>query len=226
MNRCVILFVRSINGSGRDRRIILSTTTTTSNYSTSSIFVPKYQPLNTDDLGKIREFVTRSQTLFILSGAGISTESGRHQQKLTKQVSSFHNHNYFEIKRYSGLPIRGCWLVRQERSSAYSVQRVSQIGRTTAHVLGSQLRVVAALQLVRAEHHAQDVGDVGTSRQSAPSRHAERRLVAHQSRLSQSYRAARHVVHGPVCRLFVHDDTRYHADSSQTGESQLVGRVG
>lgn len=76
MNRCVILFVRSINGTGRGRRLILS-----NNYSTSSMFVPKCQPLNSDDLEKIREFVARSQTLFVLSGAGISTESGRHKKK-------------------------------------------------------------------------------------------------------------------------------------------------
>ena len=66
MNRCLVLFaVRSIANSTGARA-----------NSTSSQFVPKYNPLNDDDLEKIREFVARTRNLFVLTGAGISTESG------------------------------------------------------------------------------------------------------------------------------------------------------
>lgn len=46
------------------------------NNSTLSEFVPKHDPLKKDDLDKINEFVINVNRLFVLTGAGISTESG------------------------------------------------------------------------------------------------------------------------------------------------------
>lgn len=39
-------------------------------------YVPKCQPVATSDLERLNEFVYKSKRLFILSGAGLSTESG------------------------------------------------------------------------------------------------------------------------------------------------------
>ncbi len=39
-------------------------------------FVPDSQSLEDDDYCKINDFVTKSNKLFVLSGAGLSTESG------------------------------------------------------------------------------------------------------------------------------------------------------
>lgn len=42
----------------------------------STRFVPKCNPVHESDLEKISQFVKKTQRLFVLSGAGISTESG------------------------------------------------------------------------------------------------------------------------------------------------------
>jgi len=39
-------------------------------------FVPAHRPVNRDDIEKLRQFVARTQNLTVLTGAGISTESG------------------------------------------------------------------------------------------------------------------------------------------------------
>ena len=39
-------------------------------------FVPKYSPINNEVFEKVNTFVQNSNKLFVLSGAGISTESG------------------------------------------------------------------------------------------------------------------------------------------------------
>jgi hypothetical protein len=44
--------------------------------SIETLFVPKCNPLKHDDLERIKEFIHRAQRIFVLSGAGISTESG------------------------------------------------------------------------------------------------------------------------------------------------------
>lgn len=46
-------------------------------YSNSSLkFVPKSKPLSIDDVKKLNEFIVSSNKLCVLSGAGVSTESG------------------------------------------------------------------------------------------------------------------------------------------------------
>jgi NAD-dependent deacetylase sirtuin 4 len=42
----------------------------------NSKFVPKSKPVSEEDLARVREFVLRSKNLFVVTGAGISTESG------------------------------------------------------------------------------------------------------------------------------------------------------
>jgi hypothetical protein len=42
-----------------------------------SAFVPKANFVKQDDLDKLNEFIFNSKNLFVLSGAGLSTESGR-----------------------------------------------------------------------------------------------------------------------------------------------------
>jgi NAD-dependent deacetylase sirtuin 4 len=39
-------------------------------------YVPKSQPISKEDLEKLNEFIFKSKRLFIISGAGLSTESG------------------------------------------------------------------------------------------------------------------------------------------------------
>jgi len=39
-------------------------------------YVPPYQKPLRDDINKLQEFISRSKRLFIITGAGISTESG------------------------------------------------------------------------------------------------------------------------------------------------------
>jgi NAD-dependent deacetylase sirtuin 4 len=39
-------------------------------------YVPPYQKPLSDDINKLQEFISRSKRLFIITGAGISTESG------------------------------------------------------------------------------------------------------------------------------------------------------
>lgn len=51
-----------------------------------SHFVPKYNPLSDQDFQKIHEFVTLAKSLFVLSGAGISTESGKYLTFQHKQL--------------------------------------------------------------------------------------------------------------------------------------------
>ncbi|CAF0935136.1 unnamed protein product [Rotaria sordida] len=44
--------------------------------SSNEIYVPPYQRPSSDDINKLEEFISHSKRLFILTGAGISTESG------------------------------------------------------------------------------------------------------------------------------------------------------
>lgn len=46
------------------------------NPSEYNIFVPKCQPARTEDIKRLQEFVNHSRRLFVMTGAGISTESG------------------------------------------------------------------------------------------------------------------------------------------------------
>jgi hypothetical protein len=47
-------------------------------------FVPKSPPLSDADLKIMSDFVINSKNLFVLSGAGISTESGKREQQQKK----------------------------------------------------------------------------------------------------------------------------------------------
>lgn len=43
----------------------------------SSQFVPKHQPANPEDVQKLENFLREKQSVLVLTGAGISTESGK-----------------------------------------------------------------------------------------------------------------------------------------------------
>lgn len=47
-------------------------------YSTAELlrYVPKHKPVQENEFNKLKEFITTSTSLVILTGAGISTESG------------------------------------------------------------------------------------------------------------------------------------------------------
>ncbi|CAF4467015.1 unnamed protein product, partial [Adineta steineri] len=40
------------------------------------IYIPQYREPSSDEINKLQEFISQSKRLFIISGAGISTESG------------------------------------------------------------------------------------------------------------------------------------------------------
>lgn len=42
----------------------------------SLAFVPSHEPLSDDHVGKLQEFISKSKKILVLTGAGISTESG------------------------------------------------------------------------------------------------------------------------------------------------------
>jgi len=44
--------------------------------SSNEIYVPPYEKPLSDQINKLQEFISNSKRLFILTGAGISTESG------------------------------------------------------------------------------------------------------------------------------------------------------
>lgn len=47
-------------------------------------FVPKHLPVSENDVELLREFINKSRRLFVLTGAGISTESGIRAQLLNQ----------------------------------------------------------------------------------------------------------------------------------------------
>jgi hypothetical protein len=49
---------------------------TTKSIPPNETYVPPYQKPLSDDINKLQEFVSHSKRLFIITGAGISTESG------------------------------------------------------------------------------------------------------------------------------------------------------
>lgn len=42
----------------------------------TNIFVPKHTPVLSDDISALNQFVTETNKLLVITGAGISTESG------------------------------------------------------------------------------------------------------------------------------------------------------
>lgn len=57
-------------------------------YSTELLkYVPKHNPVEENDIDQLREFISTSSALVVLTGAGISTESGN--QTWSKQKDNF-----------------------------------------------------------------------------------------------------------------------------------------
>lgn len=46
----------------------------------SNQFVPKHQPIGPEDVQKLENFLRDKQNVLVLTGAGISTESGKHEK--------------------------------------------------------------------------------------------------------------------------------------------------
>lgn len=44
--------------------------------SSQTVFIPKHTPARESDIGKLKSFIKSSERLFVMTGAGISTESG------------------------------------------------------------------------------------------------------------------------------------------------------
>lgn len=55
----------------------------------SSRFVPKHEPANPEDVRKLENFLRDKRSVLVLTGAGISTESGKTQNTTNNFMTSF-----------------------------------------------------------------------------------------------------------------------------------------
>lgn len=83
----------------------------------SSQFVPEHSPVQEEDIQRLEDFLHDKPNILVLTGAGISTESGGYFRVVilpsTKpQLNTF---------RSSGLPVQGRWNVCPEQEPAYTV---------------------------------------------------------------------------------------------------------
>lgn len=60
-------------------------------YSTELLrYIPKHRPVQENEINQLREFISTSSSLLILTGAGISTESGKQLMSKLNNNIIFH----------------------------------------------------------------------------------------------------------------------------------------
>lgn len=65
-------------------------------------FVPKHKPVSESDVKRLQEFIFNSKKLLVLTGAGVSTESGKPIYNLPHKFSKVHSVKLWLVNfRYS-----------------------------------------------------------------------------------------------------------------------------
>lgn len=125
-------------------------------------FVPKHLPVLDEDVKRLEEFLHDKPNIVVLTGAGISTESGKTNNRPpnAQQLQQIMQ-NYIQFRiRNSRLSFSRGGTVRAWRpqSSTHSVPGVYKVGAGAETLLGSQLRRLAAVLLPSAECRASHIG--------------------------------------------------------------------
>lgn len=83
----------------------------------SSQFVPEHSPVQEEDIQRLEDFLHDKPNILVLTGAGISTESGGYFRVVIIRPTEPQSN----IFRSSGLPVQGRRNVCPEQESAHTV---------------------------------------------------------------------------------------------------------
>lgn len=91
------------------------------------VFVPKHKPPNCEDVEILKNFISKYNKILILTGAGISTESGECCKLPKNAFCVQYNLTSYTFYRNTRLQIRRGRTICTQQSQTYTVPRVCEV---------------------------------------------------------------------------------------------------
>lgn len=123
-----------------------------------NFFVPRHNPVKADEIQKLQEFLSDKPKILVLTGAGISTESGELPTSIPTPSNFIQLYN---ACRHSRLPFRRRWPLRTIQSPSGAAHGISSTGENSTALLGKEFRRLAKILFNPAKFRASYTGQVG-----------------------------------------------------------------